>query len=67
MRDPNRLTNFYEEIEKVHKEYFPDWRFGQLYSNFFTWLVSVKKKDPFFIEESQMKTLLEEYISYLFH
>ena len=61
MRDPNRLDNFYAELCKIHKEYFPDWRFGQFCSNFFTWLMTVKKKDLFFPEEEQMLEYLHEY------
>ena len=61
MRDPNRLDNFYAELCKIHKEYFPDWRFGQSCSNFFTWLMTVKKKDLFFPEEGQMLEYLHEY------
>ena len=29
MRDPNRLDRFYDEVKKIHKISFPDWRFGQ--------------------------------------
>ena len=54
MRDPNRLDSFYDELKKIHKEYFPDLRFGQLMSNFFGWLASEKKVDLFFPEEEQM-------------
>ena len=35
MRDPNRLDNFYTELCQIHKEYYPELRFGQLMSNFF--------------------------------
>ena len=34
MRDPKRMKPFLEEVEKIWKEYFPDWRFGQLMENF---------------------------------
>ena len=44
MRDPNRLDDFYKRICEIHKEKVPDWRFGQLCSNFFGWLVSEKQK-----------------------
>ena len=43
MRNPNRLDNFYEEFKRIHKESLPDWRFGQLCSNFFGWLMANKK------------------------
>ena len=61
MRDPNRLDSFYTELCQIHKEYFPDWRFGQLYSNFFGWLASTKKVDLFFPEEGRMLEYLHEY------
>ena len=33
MRDPERLDAFYDELKRIHKTYFPDWRFGQLVEN----------------------------------
>ncbi len=61
MRDINRFDMFYEEIKKIHKDYFPDWRFGQLYMNFFGWIHSEKNIDPFFPEENRIVELLREY------
>lgn len=61
MRNPNRLDFFYEEFKKIHKESFPDLRFGQLISNFFGWIYSEKKRDIFFPEEDEMLELLKEY------
>lgn len=61
MRDPKRLDTFYSELCKIHKTNFPDWRFGQLCSNFFGWLVYEKKIDLFFPEEKQMLGYFEEY------
>ena len=61
MRDPNRLDTFYKELCQIHKEYFPDWRFGQLCSNFFSWLAETKGMDLFFPEEDRMLEYLHEY------
>ncbi len=61
MRNPERLENFYEEFKQLHKENFPDWRFGQLISNFFGWIYSEKKRDIFFPEEDEMIKLFKEY------
>lgn len=61
MRDPNRLDNFYTELCQIHKEYFPDYRWGQLCSNFFGWLASTKQVDLFFPEEGRMLEYLHEY------
>jgi hypothetical protein len=61
MRDANRLDDFYNELKKIHKEKFPDWRFGQFCSNFFGWLMSEKKIDLFFPEEDEMIEYIKEY------
>lgn len=61
MRDSNRLDKFYDEIKKIHKKSFPDWRFGQLCCNFFGWLVHEKDTDPFFPEEDKMIEYFREY------
>ena len=57
MRDPNRLDDFYEKLKKIHKEKVPDWRFGQLISNFESWY----GKDIFYLEESQFISKLNEF------
>lgn len=61
IRNPERLEDFYEEFKKIHKSEFPDWRFGQLICNFFGWISSEKKLDPFFPEENKMLELFKEY------
>ena len=61
MRNPDRLDSFYEAVKNIHKEQFPDWRFGQLMSNFFGWLYQNKSIDCFFPEENDMITYLEEF------
>lgn len=61
MRDKERLDKFYDELKQIHKEYFSDWRFGQLCSNFFGWLASNKKIDLFFPEEEEMIKYIREY------
>ena len=61
MRNPNRLYDFYDEMRDIHMKSFPDWRFGQLMSNFFGWLMSEKKKDLFFPEEEDMIEYFREY------
>lgn len=62
MRDPNRLDKFYSELCNIHKEHFPDWRFGQFCSNFFGWLMYDKEVDLFFPEENKMLEYIKEYI-----
>lgn len=61
MRDPKRLDNFYQELCRIHKQHFPDWRFGQLCSNFFGWVMSEKKRDLFFPEEKEMLEYWKEF------
>lgn len=60
-RDPNRLYNFYNEVNRLHITYMPDWRAGQFWMNFLGWVQNKKKRDPFFPEESEMLTYLREY------
>ena len=61
MRNPNRLDNFYFQLREIHKTKFPDWRFGQLMSNFLGWVYSEKKQDPFFPEEDKMLEYFKEF------
>ena len=61
MRKPNRLYDFYRELQEIHIIHFPDWRFGQLCSNFFGWLMSEKGMDSFFPEEDRMLKYIKEY------
>lgn len=62
MRNPDRLDDFYNKVKDIHKKYFPDWRFGQLMSNFLGWLYQEKNRDCFFPEEDEMLEHLEEYV-----
>lgn len=62
MRDPDRLDDFYGKLKDFHAAYFPDWRFGQLVCNFFSWCATEKRIDVFYIEEYGMIELLKEYV-----
>ena len=62
IRNPERLDLFYDELKKIHKEHFPDWRVGQLFTNFFGWLVLDKGVDQFFPEEDRMIEYIKEYV-----
>lgn len=62
MRNPDRLDNFYDLLHRIHKEAFPDWRFGQFISNFFGWCLGEKKcSDIWFPEDSDWSKWLTEY------
>lgn len=62
MRDPDRLDNIYAEICKLHKDYLPDWRIGQLWVNFMMWMANEKHIDLFFPEENK---LIEYFIEFV--
>ncbi len=64
MRDPKRLDKFYDELKELHKKYLPDWRYGQLMSNFITWMTWSKNTDIFFPEEDDMMHYIKSFISY---
>ena len=61
MRDSNRLNDFYDEMKKLHKDNYSDWRFGQLMCNFFGWLYDKYKIDCFFPEEDKMLEYFKEF------
>ena len=61
MRNPKRLDTFYNELKVMHKKHFPNWRFGQLCSNFFGWLRIEKGIDLFFPEDDEMIKYMREY------
>ncbi len=65
MRDPNRLYKFYENLRNIHITYFPDWRFGQLISNFINWYYETYHRDIFFIEDDKMSEVFTEYLNYI--
>lgn len=62
MRNPDRLDKFYEEMCKLHKENFPDWRFSQFMINFYRWLRVVYETDGFYYEEEPMMEMLIEFV-----
>ena len=57
MRDPARLDNFYNDLCKIHKENFPDWRFSQFIINFLYW-----NGDCFYLEEDDFLKRVKKYI-----
>lgn len=54
-RDPNRLYDFYDELRRIHMEYVPDWRFGQLMYNIFG------TEDIFYYEEDKALKRIKKY------
>lgn len=61
IRNPERIDVFTSELNRIWKTYFPDWRFGQLMSNFLGFVAGQKQTDIFFPEESEMLTYLKEF------
>ena len=61
IRNPERIDVFTSELNRIWKKHFPDWRFGQLMSNFLGFVAGQKQTDIFFPEESEMLTYLKEY------
>lgn len=57
MRDAERLDGFYERLKEIHRDYFPDWRFAQLITNFADWYGG----DIFYMEEDRLIELLNIY------
>jgi len=57
MRDVERLDRFYDELKRIHKLYFPDWREFQLFYNMFADM----KEDPFYWETDQAINYIQEY------
>ena len=64
MRDKNRLDGFYKQVCDIHKRYFPDMRFGQLFSSITNWLWIYKSIDIFNLEEDQMIKCLKDFADY---
>ena len=63
MRDPNRLYKFYAELQRIHIQYFPDWRFGQFMTNFFGIVdFGIADSDPFFWEEDECLEKLRAFV-----
>ena len=59
MRDPERLDAFYDELKRIHKEYFPDWRFGQMVENVRRFS---RAEDLFYYEEDDFLKLLKNIV-----
>ena len=64
MRDSSRIPHYCTDLMNTWSE-VPDWRFGQLISNFFRWLNAEKGVgDIFFLEDDKFFSYFEEYIGH---
>lgn len=62
MRNIERLDEFYGTMCEAHKKYAADQREGQFAMNFWGWVATTKKRDPFFPEHGEAMNLLDEYV-----
>lgn len=62
MRKADRLDYYYDEKCRLHKKYLPDWRMGQLDSNFYGWLTHMQGRDLFYPEEDEMLKWFKMYL-----
>lgn len=61
MRDPNRLYNFYNEVTRFHMTYRPDWRIGQFWNVFRTWLDGCKHINIHYLKDNELLEYLKEF------
>lgn len=61
MRNPDRLHMFYDEIKRIHIQYFSDYRFGQFVLNF----LSNIETDPYYWEEEKFLEEIKKYVGEL--
>lgn len=59
MRNPECLDEFYEHLLLIHKNNFPDWRFGQFICNLERWY----GKDIFYTEDSVFYNLVTMFVA----
>jgi hypothetical protein len=64
MRDPKRIKPFLEKLGKYWEGRAPDWRFGQLMSNFLGFAWDRANRDIFFIEDDEMSRALDEFFNH---
>lgn len=60
MRDPRRISICIEKLRSLW-HLVPDWRFGQLISNFFGYVFEQTHVDIFYIEDDQMLDLIDGF------
>lgn len=61
MRDPTRIKPFAQKLAHMWQQHVPDWRFGQLMSNFLGFVVAETNRDIFFIEDGEMESLMLKF------
>lgn len=61
MRDATRIKPFMQMVAHMWQQHVPDWRFGQLMSNFFGFVIAETGQDIFFIEDDTMEELVLKF------
>lgn len=61
MRDPTRIKPLMARFAHKWMKNLPDWRFGQLMSNFLGWVYQTTGKDIFFIEDDEILELVDKF------
>lgn len=61
MRDLTRIKPFMQKVAHMWQQHVPDWRFGQLMSNFLGFVVAETNRDIFFIEDGEMESLMLKF------
>lgn len=61
MRDPKRIKPFVKKLGEYWERDVPDWRFGQLMSNFMGFAWQQENRDIFFTEDDVMSHLLDKF------
>lgn len=59
MRNPDRCLKMMAEMGKLWKDKYPDWRFGQLISNFANFV----GRDIFFMEDDEFMEKFRKFVS----
>ena len=62
MRNPQRLDMYGYDIKELHKNNLPDWRIGQMITNFLSWHITTYKTDIFYIEDDMFVERFEKFI-----
>lgn len=63
MRSTDRIEPFLDEVRKLWETQCPDLRFGQLMSNFETYLKNNYGFDLFYLEEYEFLDLFKDFVN----
>ena len=62
MKDPQRLDIYSYTIKELHKNNIPNWRIGQMITNFFNWHIITYNTGIFYIEDDIFVERFEKFI-----